>query len=131
MADDHVTDEGDKFDVVEMHRALAASEIEVYRIAYRNSRNPVFVWKALRWLKPLPLNSVTEGENKVAPPPQIPDWCMEYLMKCADDVDSLSFGLDPRPERTWEDLQKDDVGEPDLNEAQAAQAIPRPDVRLR
>jgi hypothetical protein len=33
MADDHVRDESDKLDLTEMHRALAAAEIEVYRIA--------------------------------------------------------------------------------------------------
>jgi hypothetical protein len=123
MADDHVRDEADephKLNAIEIHREMAAWQIEVYRVAYTNSRNPVFVWKALKWLKPLPSGCVTDGESKVALPPQVPDWCMEYLIKCADDIDDLSFGIDPRYERTWEDLGKG----PDLDEGQAAQAIP-------
>jgi hypothetical protein len=78
-------------------RELFEGQMEVYRVAFKNTGNPVYVWKALRWLHPLfTQNRILAGEDLPPGPGVPPEWCMEYLLKCARAVDDLCWGLDPR-----------------------------------
>jgi hypothetical protein len=81
----------------EFHRDLVEWQMEVYRVAFKNTGNPVYVWKALRWLSPiLQQIRINLGEDLPPGPGSPPAWCMEYLLNCADAIDKLTFGFDPR-----------------------------------
>lgn len=94
---DDLSDEAKQARKLEHLRSVFEWQMEVHRVAYKNTKNPMYVWKALRWLAPLMQESLlAQGEE---PPPgwgAPPPWCMEYLLTCADAVDDLCYGFDPR-----------------------------------
>jgi hypothetical protein len=103
------------------HRRAAAyavefgeQEIETFRVAYESTKNPVYVWRAIRTMKLFALisqddvNDVELARKATTPPP----WCMDYLFMCADAVERLKWGANARgrdlPELT-SDAQKTDI----------------------
>jgi hypothetical protein len=94
---DDLSDEAKLALGLEYARSAFEWQMEVYRVAYTNTKNPVYVWKALRWLAPLMQRSLLAPLE--VPPPgwgAPPPWCMEYLLTCADAVEDLCYGFDPR-----------------------------------
>ena len=72
---------------------MIEDQMEVNRIAYKRTKNPVYVWLSLRFLSPILRDILVEDGAEL--PPRLstpPGWCMEYLVSCANSVDSLCQG---------------------------------------
>lgn len=71
--------------------ATLASSLERLEVLYRETGNPVFVWKALAAQRaPRLYAKHTEG---AIPPLQIPEWAAEYLLVIASRLSGLANGV--------------------------------------
>ncbi len=76
-------------------RSRIELQIETLGILYKNTKNPVYVWKAIFFY----MSDIGVIIQREAAPDWepwtgvLPDWCRRYLLTCAAAVDSLCLGL--------------------------------------
>jgi len=77
-------------------RCLFEGIIEVYRIAFKNTGNPVYVFAAIRLFSPTMLAAWQGADPSGGRDVALPNWCVNYLTQCAQAVERVSYGSDPR-----------------------------------
>jgi hypothetical protein len=97
MKDDDRTDANPaEEDLREIIRAVCDSQVETYRVAFRNTANPIYVWKVLQYFSPQFLKATGGAYPPDGQVGVLPEWCLNYLLQCGKAVDNLSHGVDPR-----------------------------------